>query len=352
MKKIKSYKRALLCTILLLSAVFVLINVVSYINHGFIFANSNITGSVVNVKSYGAKLDGKHFDDKALKEAISSIEEGTIYIPKGTLLIPDDVTITVPEGINITGEDFNKTTIKQSSGYPSNKIFSAQGNQKIRDLTIDSELGIKPSGDNIDLYKCKFINGTQSIQVADTVINLKVRHCVFKDNSGYSILFNKKPSYDILISDCEFDRTESDFLEINSTCVGVKIENCTFKNNYCKGQWAGFGIGIAVKAKKVVIDNCSFANINGQGIHVEDEAQVSITDCDFRNCGNVEYEGSPKSDIAVLSRAKVEISKATHYAPRRKYSEIPVYCTGAVAMARDSTYYQRSPSFGLSMSKK
>jgi hypothetical protein len=187
----------------------------------------------------------------------------------------------------------------------------------------------------------------QSIQVADSVNNIKIRNCLFQDNSGYSILFNKNPSFNCLIKDCEFDGTESDFIEINAPCVGVKIQNCTFKDNKCTGQWAGFGIGVAVKAKEVIINNCSFVNINGQGIHVEDDAQVLITNCDFRNCGSIEYKGSPKSDIAVLSGAKVEILKATHYEPQRKYSEIPVFCTGAVAKAEGGTYYKRSPSYGI-----
>ncbi|MBU3188419.1 glycoside hydrolase family 55 protein [Clostridium bowmanii] len=351
MKKIKFYKRTVLRTIFLLSIAFVLINVVSYINHGFSFVDLHITHSVINVKTYGAKLDGKHFDDKALINAIGSIEDGTVYIPKGTLLIPDGVTITVPKGINITGEDFNKTRIKQINGYPSNKIFNPMGNQRIRDITIDSKLGIKPSGGNIDIYRCKFINGTQAIQVADTVNNLKIRNCVFQDNLGYSILFNKNPSYDCLISNCVFDGTKSDFIEINAPCMGIKIENCSFKDNKCTGQWAGFGIGVAVRAKEIIINNCSFYNINGQGIHVEDKSQVSISKCNFRNCGSVEYKGSPKSDIAVLSGAKIEISKSTHYEPQRKYSEIPVFCTGAVAKASEGTYYKRSASYGLSSPK-
>ncbi|MBU3142608.1 right-handed parallel beta-helix repeat-containing protein [Clostridium sp. CF012] len=351
MKKIKFNKTIPLSTIFLLLFIFVLVNASSYVNNGFSFVDLYTRGEVVNIKSYGAVLDGKHFDDKALIKAISSIKKGTVYIPRGTLLIGNKTTITVPKGINISGEGFNKTTIKQINGYPSNKIFNAMGQQKIQGLTIDSKLGIKPSGDDIEISKCKFTNAVQAIQVADTVHRLIIDKCVFENNPGYGILFNKNPSYDCIISNSVFKETKGDFIEINAPCVGIKIENCSFKDNYGTGQWAGFGIGVAVKAKEVSINNCSFNNIYGQGIHVEDSAEVTISNCKFKNCGNAAYKGSPKSDIAVLSRAKVKISKSIHNAPEGKYSKIPVFCTGAKAKAEECTYYGRSASNGVKVSK-
>ncbi|MBZ9689220.1 glycoside hydrolase family 55 protein [Clostridium estertheticum] len=257
MKKIKFNKTISLCTILLLMLIFLLMYASSYVNNRFSFVAQYTKGKVVNVKSYGAVLDGKHFDDKALQKAISSIKKGTIYIPKGTMLIGNKTTITVPRGINIIGDGFNKTTIKQVNGYPSNKIFNAMGEQKIQGLTIDSKLGIKPSGDNIEISRCKFINAVQAIQVADTVHKLTVDHSEFENNPGYGILFNKNPSYDCIISNCKFQNTKGDFIEINAPCIRIKIENCSFKDNFCTGQWAGFGIGVAVKAKDVSINNCS-----------------------------------------------------------------------------------------------
>lgn len=350
MKKIKFSRNITLSTTALLLLIVLLMSASSYVNHGFNRKDIQTKGVVVNVTSYGAVLDGKHFDDKALQKAISSIKTGTIYIPKGTLLIGNKTTITVPKGINIKGAGFNKTTIKQINGYPSNKIFNAMGDQKIQGLTIDSKLGIKPSGDNIEILKCKFINAVQAIQVADTVHKLTIDNCEFENNPGYGILFNKNPSYDCVISNCKFKNTKADFIEINAPCIRIRIENCTFEDNLCTGQWAGFGIGVAVKAKEVSINNCSFKNIYGQGIHVEDSAEASIVGCTFRNCGNAAYKGSPKSDIAVLSKAKVDISKSIHYAPKDGYSKIPVFCTGGTAKASECTYYSRAASNGLELS--
>ncbi|MCB2295336.1 glycoside hydrolase family 55 protein [Clostridium algoriphilum] len=350
MVKFKSYKVIALSIILLLGIVYFIINSIFVFNRGFSIVDLYITHKVVNIKSYGAKLDGKHYDNKALNDAISSIKEGTVYIPRGTLLIPDNVTITVPKGINITGAGFDKTKIKQFNGYPSNKIFNCMGRQKIQGVTIDSKLGIKPSGDNIEILKCKFTKGVQSIQVADTVNKLIIRKCVFNNNSGYGILFNRKPSYDCLIEDCEFVNTTGDFIEINSACKRIIIENCTFKDNHCTSSWAGFAIGVAVKAKQISINNCSFSDIYGQGIHIEDYAEASITNCDFKNCGSAFYGGSPKSDIAVLSNAKVHISECIHYQPDDKYSKIGVFCTGGIALASDCTYYKRV-NYGLRILK-
>jgi len=351
MKRIKFNTTISIVTILLLTLAFLTINAILYMEHGFSLVDLYTRDKVVNVRSYGAVLDGKHLDDKALTKAISSIKKGTVYIPSGTMLISSKKTITVPSGINIVGDGFNKTKVKQINGYPSNKIFNAMGQQKIQGLTIDSKLGIKPSGDNIVISKCKFVNAVQAIQVADTVHGLTIDKCVFEDIPGYGILFNKNPSYDCTISNCMFKNTKGDFIEINAPCVGIKIVNCSFKDNYCTGQWAGFAIGVAVKAKEVVINNCSFNNIYGQGIHVEDSAEATISNCKFRNCGNTAYQGSPKSDIAVLSKAKVSISKAIHYEPRRKYSKVPVFCTSAKATAEECSYYKRSASNGIKVLK-
>lgn len=351
MKRIKINRTISLVILLLLALSFLVIKSILYTNHKAPQVNIDKTIKLVNVKDYGAVLDGVHLDGKALQAAISSIKKGTVYIPKGTLLIGNKTTITLPRGINIIGEGFNKTTIKQINGYPSNKIFNARGQQKIQGITIDSKLGIKPSGDNIKILKCKFINAVQGVQIADTVRNLTIDKCVFDNNPGYSILFNKNPSYDVTISNCSFQNTKGDFIEINSASKRIKIKNCSFKDNYCSGPWAGFGIGVAMKAKEVSIEDCSFENIYGQGIHVEDSSEVKISRCDFRNCGNAAYKGSPKSDIAVLSKATVNISKSIHYEPKDKYSKIPVFCTGAVAKASDCTYYNRSASNGLRVSK-
>lgn len=351
MKKIKFNKTISLGTFFLLLIVFLSVITISFIKNGLSPVDKHSSSIVVNVISYGAKLDGKHYDDKALQEAISSISEGTVYIPRGTLLISSKKTITVPKGINIVGAGFTNTTIKQINGYPSHKIFNCMGKQKIQGITLDSKLGIKPSGDNISILKCKFINAEQAIQVADTVKKLTIDNCVFENNPGYGILFNKNPSYDCVISNCKFANTKGDFIEINAPCERIRIENCTFRDNFCKGSWAGFGIGVAMKAKDITINNCNFKNIYGQGIHVEDYAEVKISNCNFRNCGNAAYGGSPKADIAVLSKAKVNISKSIHYEPQGKYSKIPVFCTSAKAVALECTYYNRTASNGLSMSK-
>jgi hypothetical protein len=310
-----------------------------------------ITRRVVDVRDFGAKLDGVTYDDVALDNAIKSITKGSVYIPSGVMLIPDDATITVPEGINIIGDGWNKTIVRQIDGYPSYRIFNCLGKQKIQGITIDSQIGIMPSGNNLEIIKCKFVNGVQSIQVVETVTNLKVKKCIFEDNPGYGILFNLQPSYNCLIEDCKFINTEGDFIEINSPCERIKIEDCTFEDNFCTQSSAGFGVGVAVKAKQVTINKCSFNNIFGQGVHVEDYAEVTISNCKFKNCGNDAYNGSPRSDISVISEAKVDIYKIIHYEAEEGYSETALFCTGATAKADRSTYYKRSVEGGVSLSK-
>lgn len=82
-----------------------------------------------------------------------------------------------------------------------------------------------------------------------------------------------------------------------------------------------------MSAKDIVIKNSSFIHIRGQGVHVEDYAEVTIVNSIFKNNGSANYTGDPKADIAVLSNAKVKVYNSKFMASTVGYSKVAIYNT-------------------------
>lgn len=103
---------------------------------------------VVNIKSYGAKIDGVTNDLPAIQAAINSITTGTVILPAGTIRI--DGTIVLKDGITLEGQGSDVTTIVLGSPFfsASTKIwtsYSAIGDV-IRDNVTNNRVIICLSG--------------------------------------------------------------------------------------------------------------------------------------------------------------------------------------------------------------
>lgn len=291
---------------------------------------SQLVGLQVNVKDFGAKGDGHTNDTKAIFNAFNSIAKtktkGTVFFPAGDYIV--NTTITVPTGVSITGDSRDSATIKRVD-TSNTAIFNLKGNQIIRDIAFKSRINLYPTGDDITILNCKITGVSQGIQNAATIRRLTVSRTLF-DGCGYGILSNNVPSYDTTISDCMFINSTADDIEINSPSEGWLIENCNFKDNISKSIFSGFGIGVAVHAKKITINNCNFLNMACQAIHCEDYSEVTITKCTFKNSGRYKHPGSPHSDIAILSRAKVNISDCVFLKSDSGYSTMGIYSNGSI----------------------
>ena len=293
-------------------------------------AASQLVGLEVNVKQFGAKGDGVTNDTKAIYNALNFLSKsktkGTVFFPAGDYLV--NITITVPAGVSITGDSRDSTIIKRID-KSNTAIFNLKGNQNIRDIAFKSRINLYPTGDDITITNCKITGISQGIQNAATINRLTVSNTLF-DGCGYGILSNKLPSYDTTISNCMFINSTADDIEINSPSKRWLIENCNFKDNVSKSIFSGFGIGVAVHAKEITINNCNFLNMACQAIHCEDYSEVNITKCTFKNSGRYKHPGSPHSDIAVLSRAKVNISDCVFLKSDSGYSVMGIYSNGSI----------------------
>ncbi|MGV8981911.1 glycosyl hydrolase family 28-related protein [Clostridium sp.] len=291
---------------------------------------SQIEGLEVNVKQFGAKGDGHTNDTKAISNAFNSIAKAKtkviVFFPAGDYLV--NTTITVPSGVSITGDSRDSTTIKRID-TKNTAIFNLKGNQIITDIAFKSRINLYPSGDDITIADCKISGTSQGIQNASTIKRLTVSNTLF-EGCGYGILSNKAPSYDTIISDCNFTNSTADDIEINSPSNHWTIENCNFKNNISKSIFSGFGIGVAVHAKEITINNCDFLNIACQAIHCEDYSEVTITTCTFKNSGRDKHPGNPHSDIAVLSSAKANISDCVFLESDSGYSSMGIYSNNSI----------------------
>lgn len=305
----------------------------------------------MSVSSYNTKGDGINDDTSAIVAAISAVNAaggGIVYFPKGNY--KTTANINVPKKVSLLGE--GKFAVKFTLNNNTTSVFTLEGNQEISGLFFNSQLGVRPTGDNVTISDCGFSCSIQGIQNSATVNNLIVSDCLF-DGCGYGILSNSNPSYDVRIINCHFINTNSDDIEINSASSRWVIIGCTFKNNVSTSQSAGFGIGVALAAKDIKIADCTFENIIGQAIHAEDRTLVSVENCSFKNCGSNLYTGSPMADIVILSSAEVSIKGCTFHKSSTGYSTVAV-CNftgevGGKVKVSDSTFYQKSVGVNISV---
>ncbi|MEK4870725.1 glycosyl hydrolase family 28-related protein [Niallia sp. FSL W8-1348] len=295
----------------------------------------------INAKDHGAYGDGKKDDTQAISEAISTANKlggGTVYFDNGTYIVSKK--INVPKNVSLYGANSENTTITRQDGEDQ-EIFSLSGNQTVQNLSIISNIGINILGDNISIHQTKFRCVLQAIQMFNKTSGLIIKQAEFTE-SGYGILSNNEASNNVRILDSKFHNILYDGIEINTPSDNWIIENCIFDNNISKSEWAGFGVGVAKKAKNITIKNSKFTNIIGQAVHVEDYAEVWVIGSVFENNGGVKYKGSPTADIAVLSNGVVTIKNSLFNESSADYSDLAIYNTdlpvGGHAYVTNSTF--------------
>lgn len=295
----------------------------------------------IQAKGFHAAGNGKTDDTDNVQRAVraAAAVNGTVYFGKGTYVVSHPIDI--PENVSIIGAGKEQTTFR-SVNKNTDPVFSLGGNQTVQDVGFDSQIGIIPLGDNININECRFKSSVQGIQNAVTVRNLTVTDTLF-EGCGYSILSNKQPSYHVKIINCRFLNNKADDIEINAPSDGWTIENCVFSGITSHTSNAGFGVGIALSARNITIKGSTFSGIAGQGIHAEDHAQVTVSNCTFQNNGYVHYPGSPEADIAVLSNADVSVFNCVFLKSTKEYSSLAIYNTdipvGGTVTAQSSAFY-------------
>ena len=103
----------------------------------------NYTGTVFNVKNYGAKGDGVTDDTAAINAALTAADNtpwATVYLPKGTYAI-NDALFPGWDQVRWLGDGKDITTIKAANGSSQQYLFLTNGSVNqitFQDMTLDA----------------------------------------------------------------------------------------------------------------------------------------------------------------------------------------------------------------------
>lgn len=118
---------------------------------------------LVDVRDFGAAVDGTTDDTQAVRDAIDAVEAGgTVYFPSGTTLVSaDDKTAEGAKAIEVRGDDLpddvtfrgdgEESVVRLAGGHEDNhglfswKPESGISGHVVRDLTVDGNRGEQPA---------------------------------------------------------------------------------------------------------------------------------------------------------------------------------------------------------------
>ena len=210
--------------------------------------NNEFNDRSVNVKWFGALLDGKTDDTAALKAAIASLNDGTNYESGGTVFIPRGIlkfteTIYIPQNVRIVGIGQNRyfyDTLSSSmasvllySNTDSNTCAISFLGKKERDNTNSSELAILGSDLDNKIY----------YQTMNS--SLEYLTLISENQHALGIDFAGAPSSEL------YHVTVTGFLVgiIVSACWNSQISKCFIRSHFC-------GIFSINNVNDVLFDSC------------------------------------------------------------------------------------------------
>ncbi|MEJ5961313.1 glycosyl hydrolase family 28-related protein [Pedobacter immunditicola] len=240
----------------------------------------------VNVKSYGAKGDGKSNDYPALKKAVAQINAqkgGLLYFPPGTYYLDvyhqgkksvdtTDLEFKYCDGLRIYGE---KATIAVK-GDIHRKVTRKNANH-----TFSSITAITP----IKLSYCK--NVTIEGLTLDGNVDQMSKDKKVNESGGHLIFINR--SENVKLKNLNIHHAQTDGIYIRNHSKNVTGENLVSSNNARQGM-------SIIQLEKGVFNNCKFINtgITGGkygrhapsgGVDIEPNRQTErVVDIQFNNC--------------------------------------------------------------------
>ena len=131
----------------------------------------NYTGSVFNVKNYGAKGDGVTDDTAAINAALTAADNtpwATVYLPKGTYAI-NDALFPGWDQVRWLGDGKDITTIKAANGSSQQYLFLTEGpvnHITFQDLTLDAN-----AQNTTSMLTTSYIRKSSDIQYLNVKIN-------------------------------------------------------------------------------------------------------------------------------------------------------------------------------------
>lgn len=250
---------------------------------------------VINVKSYGAKGDGKTNDYSAFTRAVAASENGRVYVPAGTYRLEFSAmhALNLPQGVSIEGEGKERTTLVFA---PTDNAFhslfrSGSGDVAIRGLTVEADV---PEGGQVAAFNVSASRFTlEGVKVDGGVTHNEsgVSHLAYGINLGSS-----GAQDDIFVEGCDFARVHFSLLKTNTATSAqrrIRFVNCDFSGNYREDLTFNSPNGVM---DDVQVIGCRFFAGHGvdAGLHHIHCAFASITNFSVTNC---HFEGPVSTAI-------------------------------------------------------
>lgn len=259
------------------------------VDHNIQIGSEKIYAHEVNIKSRGAKGDGKTNDWEIIQRTIDSLANhggGMIYFPKGTYAIYGKSLVIWGENITLLGESAHNTKIvkKGKVGYFGDCIDIAG---KIKGYQYYGEFGAGDYG-----VRKKYYGEThkaQNITISQLTISTQLSDTTQKQFIANNLgIINVK---DVLIESCIVENApQTNIAMINDakqfTNLNVRFKNCVFKNSgqhnvrvisYNQGPYRG---------NEAYFENCRFLNVEGKDLSQKEIKGQKIL---------LWYRGSPES---------------------------------------------------------
>ena len=237
----------------------------------------------MDVRSFGARMDGTTNDAAALQKAIDTVVArggGVVLIPQGNLLltIRDKSAITLRLGVTLRGAGAGKTTLlAPAAGADYDGIMMELPEfvtARLESLTLR---GPSETFDDHTTQGILHHGGLAGIQIRDVRI-ISFTECIKAHGSA-----------SVEATACEFAEAEQGILHVGSGSVFAT--DCLFRDTHVQPVKLppGHDHGIyAYQGVRVVAERSAFRRITGYGIHLWGGSgapqAVSVNACEFDSC--------------------------------------------------------------------
>lgn len=289
------------------------------------------SGSVINVKAYGAVGDGTTDDSTAIVNALAAVPAtgGTLYFPTGTYKTTA-ITLNLKNKLTILGDGRGSSTLKSNnvSVPPGSQVLVANSNCSdltISGLTFDGSCTQRKAGQQaviINASRFNFFNneiinsGEYAIMVgySATVYDAHIHHNLIGNNFADGI--NLQNVIRGVVDSNIVSGADDDCIAIGYSGGTLGICNHVIvSNNICRARTdlgTTWGRGILVlRANNVLITGNLIENTKQHGIYVlsEDNTLANYPT-------NISIIGNRISDCCVNSGQPIAITRANSVAVR------------------------------------
>ncbi|GLZ51539.1 right-handed parallel beta-helix repeat-containing protein [Actinomycetospora sp. NBRC 106378] len=262
-------------------------------------------GTVHDVRAAGATGDGVTDDAAAFARALAGAAAGdTVFVPAGTYHLVLPQPLTLPAGVLFAGEPGRSVLRMTPRATAAIDVAGADcaldGLELARAGDVETVLLRVGRFDRLTLSRLvfsgavdvweSFCHGVQLGVDGDTSTALVLRDSLFHRLTYglYQANDSSAVTTGVDVTGCTFAFDANTDLEFNSpggSFRGVRVQDCTFRDN----DSPGFAVGVAYCAD-VTVSRCTMTNYRMEAVHVEDwSSDVVVTGNRMTACGLSEF---------------------------------------------------------------